>query len=132
MKIDKNLKKSIDKMVKFSFNESGVLLEKRATDCSKALKGMSGFAAILSLTYFLKGIKRELDKTTLTIESSSPLNPTQVKKVESFLKGKHLISQTKTNINKDLFGGIRVKIGDVVYDDSVSQKINQLRGVIHG
>lgn len=132
MKVDKNLKKIINRLVLISFDTKGQLLEKKANEYTKALKSLNGSQGILALSEYLKGMKREINKTTLEIETAVPLSAAQIKEIVGSFKGNLVISEVKTTLNEGLFGGIRVKIGDMVYDDSVSQKIYQLKGAING
>lgn len=132
MKVDKKLKKVIDQLVKMSFDSKGSLEEKKSLGFVKILKDLKGSQGILALSHYLKGIKREMNKTTLEIVSPLPLTQPQVKKIMDNMRKDYLVSDVKTTINEALFGGIRVKIGDVVYDDSVSQRISQLKGAING
>ena len=132
MKIDKRLQKIVKKFVNGSFTFSGELLEIKVKEYSKILSSFATSDAITGLSAYVKGLKRELGKTTLEIRSPTPLSKTQVEKMAQVVKSKNRVNQVKLIVDESLLGGVRVRIGDLVYDDSVSQKINQLKGVIYG
>lgn len=81
--------------------------------------------AIFCLTEYKKGLQRIQQSQTLTVESSVPLSKTQVKKITDSFK-KELITEVETRLNSSLLGGVRVTIGDSVFDDSIESKIEQI------
>ena len=83
------------------------------------------------ISNYLKGLKRELSKTTLIIESATPLSSTEMNQIKKNFASKFINHQSLT-INHSLLGGLRVKIGDEVYDYSVSGKLKQVKEAIHG
>jgi F-type H+-transporting ATPase subunit delta len=129
MKLDKRLQKIVDQMVKDTA-DGGKINQEKALKYVKTLKLLSKAEAIAALSQFLKRLKREQQKTTLEIESVEVLSPAQVKQVTGNLQKDFLISEVKTTINTSLLGGLRIKIGDVVFDDSVDSKYQQLKGAI--
>lgn len=131
-KLDKRLTKIVNKMAEDSFSAEGALEEKKISNYFQSLKSLPRFQAIVALSQYLKMIKMGLSKTTLDIESVISLTDVQVKEVVASIKAKQLVLVVNTKTNDSLFGGLRVKIGDVVYDDSVSQRIAQLKGAING
>lgn len=132
MKLDKRLKKTVTLLVNSSFDEQGVLNEKKVLTFAKSLRSLTKPKAITALSYYLSGIKRGISKTTLEIESPSSLSATSIKEIKTKIQKDFPVNQVNTKLNSSLFGGIRIKIGDVVFDDSVSRKIAQVKGVISG
>lgn len=132
MKLDKKLKKNIGKLVKLSFDDRGQINEKTVKASVEALKTLSRSKVIPSLTEYLIGLKREIKKTTLEISSTVSLSESHVAHVTKVMKQESPVNQVETNLDSSLLGGLRIKIGDLVYDDSVSQKIKQLKGAING
>jgi F-type H+-transporting ATPase subunit delta len=127
MKLNKQLKKQIDLAVRASFEDSQID-EKKVLVFTNLFKQLP--EAILALTEYLKGIKRELNKTTLTIESSVELTQNEIKEIAAKLKKQYTIYNIQHTLNPSLLGGLRVKIGDMVLDDSVEAKIKEVRSAI--
>lgn len=131
-KNSRQLKKLITKLVEDSFSKEGEILEEKVSSHVKALKVLPPLLAAASLTEYLAQIRRELKKTTLEVESAVPLSGSDVEAIVKVLKTRHPILHTRLKLNTNLLGGIRMKIGDYVYDDSVQQKVIQIKEVIRG
>lgn len=131
-KLDKRLMKIVNKMAEDSFSAEGALEEKKTSNYFQSLRSLSHSQAIVALSQYLKMIKMGLSKTTLDIESVISLTDVQVKEVVASIKAKQPVIAVNTKTNDSLLGGLRVKIGDIVYDDSISQRIAQLKGAING
>lgn len=132
MKLDKRLKKTINKLVKISFKESGKIDEQNTMICLKCLKDLPGSKIIPAMHEYLQGLKREIQKTTLEISSAIKLSEEYVSQITKAIRQESMVNQVETNLDSSLLGGFRIKIGDLVYDDSVSQRIKQLKGTISG
>lgn len=126
MKINKHLSKVIDNLIETTFTERQELNQVLIEEHIQTLKSLPMPDSIFALGEYLRRIKSELAKTTLEIESSIPLAQNQVRQITEALKADHPITAVKTVINPSILGGLRVRIGDVVYDDSVSRRILQL------
>lgn len=126
MKTDKQITKLIDQLIKTSFKESGEMLIEKINDHIKTLKALPIPQSIMALSEYMRRIKREMQRTTLIIESVIPLTSTEVKSIVFAIKADHQVNNVQAVINPSLLGGIKVKIGDVIYDDSISQRILQL------
>ena len=126
MKTNKQLAKTIDDLMKTAFTSDGALDQKQVENHVKALKNLPTPDSIIALSAYLRRIKFELNKTTLEIETSIPLSQSQIKQITDAIKADHQISAVKSTINPSILGGLRVKIGDVVYDDSIARRILQL------
>lgn len=131
MKSIKFLKKQAIKAAGLSF-KNGKLDEAIARKFIKSFKTLPLGEAAPSLTYFLQAIKREIAKTTLTVESSIKLSPKDLSEIESSLKKDFQILNVTQELSPSLLGGIKVRIGDVIFDNSVKSKINQVVGVLKG
>jgi F-type H+-transporting ATPase subunit delta len=127
MKLNKQLKKQIDLAVKASFN-NGKLNEKKALEFLKLFKQLP--EAIQALSLYKKGLERELNKTTLVVESATPLSQGEIKKISDKMKSLYTIYSIHHTINPGLLGGLRVKIGDEILDDSLEAKIKEIRSAI--
>ncbi len=129
---DKQLKKVINELIQGSFNENGELRQEKIKKNINEFKALPDSQAIRVVSEYLKRLKIEIDKTTLEIHSALPLSNSEIKQIRDAAKADHKITQIKTVINAELIGGVRVRIGDTVFDDSVISKILQLGDSIHG
>jgi len=121
------LKKVVEKYALASFNSRGELDTKKAERFVRDLKSLSAPQAIAALSEFVKRIKTEVGKTALEITSAVPLSSTQVNEVTKAVKVKHNVNAVQAGVDGKLLGGVRVKIGDLVYDNSLAQKIAALK-----
>lgn len=130
--INRRLKNIVDKLIVNSFTPQGEVREDVVVKNTKLLKKLPFGEAITALTLYQKGLKREIIKTTLEIMSPTAISSLQKNLITKITKKTFKINQVKTTIDPSLLGGLRIKIGDFVFDDSVQNKIGQLKGVING
>lgn len=132
-KLKKRLRQLVNKMVINSLNKDGSINNSKASSVIRSLKKLPHSQAILSLLEFSKGVKRQINKTTLIVESSVKLSQAVQKQVIKSLTADYLISRSQFITNSSLIGGLRVKIGDTLIDDSVKARADQLKErIIHG
>lgn len=129
MKKNKLLQKTINKLVEASFKD-GKILESQVIKSIKALKSLPRYEAIKALTEYLKGIKREERKHTMYLETVVPLSHTQIQKAKKNAEKKVKITKVITNINPEILGGLKLRIGDEIWDESLVGKINQVKEAI--
>lgn len=125
MKSIKTIKKNAIKAAQLSFKRD-VLDEGVAKKFIKAFKGLPLNESVLTLNHYSRAIKAELSKTTLVIESAVKLTSAQVKDIEGSFKYQK-INETKTQLSPSILGGVKVRIGDVIFDNSVRSRINQVK-----
>lgn len=125
MKKTKLLDKLVHQATEASF-ENGKAVESKVTLFMKSFKNLPQSDAIYALTKYEQSLQRELDKVTLTVTSAVPLKDSQLKSLVSALKSDFLIQNIRTQIDPNIFGGIKLTIGDTVLDDSVASRIQQL------
>lgn len=125
MKKIKEYEKLIDKLVRATVKK-GLVDEKKVISHVKSLKTLPRLQGIMALEIYLRKIRLEKQKTTLTIESAIPLSSSEIKNLTVALKSKHLITSVESVINPLIYGGLRIKIGDVIYDNSVAERILQV------
>ena len=130
MKTDKKLQKLIDIMVKQSFDKTGKILNVSVRNYSETLTSLNRSLAIVTLSDFSKKLKRELSKHTLFIEGATKFTPGQINTVKNALRADYKIAEVKVIVNPNLLGGTRIKIGDLVIEDSVVNKIEQISQAI--
>lgn len=130
MKSIKTIKKEAIKAAQLSF-KGDVLDESIAKKFIKEFKKLPLNEAVLSLKYYLRAVKSELSRSTLLIESAVALSSAQIKEIENSFKTKN-INETKTQLSPSILGGVKVRIGDVIFDNSVRSRINQVKEVLVG
>lgn len=66
----------------------------------------------------------------VTVSSASPLKSDQKKKIEDKLLATTGFKELKTNyiVDKDLIGGVVIRIGDRVVDSSIKNKLDRMTG----
>lgn len=87
--------------------------------------------AIFLLEQLLRLAKKQLQKGILIIESGDQLSKSDQDKIKQQY-AHYPIQQVQYHVNTSLLGGIKVRIGDDVYEDSVHSRIDQLKGAIIG
>lgn len=127
MKKDKHLQKLINNLAKSCFKDAKIM-ESQVIKSIKILKMLPKSAAILALSQFLKEVKRRQRQHTMTIEALVPLSPTQIQKIKKIMEKK--ISNVIVNINPEILGGFRIKVGDEIWDESVLGKLSQVKEAI--
>lgn len=130
MKLDKGLKKVVEKYALESLTFGGEIDVKKVQGFVKNLKSFVLPQAIAALSLYVKRLKAEVGKSTLEIKSAVVLSPAQVSQATKAIKAKHNVTSVETEVDNSLFGGVRVKIGDLVYDDTLGQKMVQLKEAI--
>ena len=72
-------------------------------------------------------VRLETEKTHAVIESASPLDPATSRKIETELKSRHGDDVTTDfKVSPELIGGLRIKIGNDVWDGSVRHRLDRL------
>ncbi|MFA5933307.1 MAG: F0F1 ATP synthase subunit delta [Microgenomates group bacterium] len=130
--VNKRLKNLIEKLVIDSFSPKGELKDVKINENIKTLKKLPSTDAIQALTLYQRGLKREINKTALEIASPTKLSSAEEKKITAVARKTFYITSVKTVLDSSLLGGLRIKIGDVVFDDTVKNKIEQMKGMING
>lgn len=131
MKNKKQLKKLVQKMIEESI-KGGILQEKKVSIFVRGIKKLPIPKAIFMLNGYMKGLRMEISKHTLIVESAVALSSEQLYGIKSELKNLGKIVKTETKINPDLIGGIKIRLADMIFDDSVKARIGQLGGMIRG
>lgn len=131
MKKDKYLNKLVLKFLEVSFKD-GRMVESQVVKCIKALKSLSLSDSILALTEYLKQLKRQERAHTMYIETTIPLTPQQINKMKKIVEKKVLVTKVLVNINEDILGGFKLRIGDQIWDESILGRIDKVKEVIQG
>jgi F-type H+-transporting ATPase subunit delta len=94
---------------------------------AKRLAASNRRGAVAILSGFARLVRLDLDRRTARVESAAPLAPDLRKEIRNGLVrvyGPGL--RTMFERNEDLIGGLRIKVGSDVYDDSVRAKLAAL------
>ena len=129
MKSKKQIQLIIDKAIEASFKEEK-LIESKVLKFVKLFKSESKTESLMLLSSYLKALKYRLDSTTLLVEAAVPLSKPEVDKIRRKFSSEFKIINTQFKLDPSLLAGIRVKIGDQVFEDSIKSRINQVAQVI--
>lgn len=129
MREKRKLKTIAAKSVRLSAPE-GKIDHKKAAIVIKKLKGLPKDQAIYVISKYLKGLKRKKVEGTATVESATPLSKKQLDQIYNKLRGEFIINKLENKLNLDLLGGIKIKVGDMILDYSLKNKIAQIGKVI--
>lgn len=96
------------------------------------LKGKSAKDRKHFLKAFHKAAIREIHKDTLTVESSMPLAPEVLQQlIAKFSSGRTRVLQVIEKTDPTLIAGMKVRLGDTVYDASLANSLQSLASRIH-
>lgn len=129
MKKDRQLLKLIKDLGQICFKD-GKMVEKQVIMAIKVLKKLPESKAIFAMSEFLKILKRKEREHTLYIETAVPLIPAQVQKMKKIVDKKVKITKVLVRVSQDMLGGFKLRIGDEIWDESVSGKIALIKEVI--
>lgn len=127
----KQLQKIVRNLSETSFKD-GIVLEAQVIKAIKALKTLPKPEAIEALGEYLKAIKRMERQFTMYIETAIPLPEATVRKMRKIVEKKSKITKIVTNINPEILGGFKLRVGDEVWDETILGKIEQVKGAIRG
>lgn len=131
MKTRKQIESIVDKGVKACFKD-GKLLEKKALGFVNLFKAQPRMEAIKLLSKFLIRMRVALNSTILIVESTIPLSKKQKDIIKRKLSLRFTITNSEFKLNSQLLGGLRIKVGDYIYDDSIRSRIYQVKEAIAG
>lgn len=126
MKSIKTIKKQAIKAAQLSF-KGGKLDEVVVRKFIKAFKGLPLGESILTLNQYMKALRSGVNKTTLTVESVVSIPKADIKELSSVLGKQYQILETREELNPSLLGGVKVRIGDVIFDNSIKARISQVK-----
>ncbi len=129
MKRQKYLQKLVADLVKAGFKD-GKVVESQVTKSIKILKMLPQYEAIGAMSDYLSSLKRQMRQHTMYIETVVPLSASQLQKIKKMVDKKVKITKVVTSINEEILGGFRLRVGDEIWDDSISSKIVQVREAI--
>ena len=105
----------------------GVLDESRVRQAVSSVIAQKPRGYLATLSHFQRLVKLDIERRTARVESAAPLPDelaTSVKAELAWRYGQNL--NVSFVVNKDLIGGLRVKVGSDVYDGSIRARLNEL------
>lgn len=126
MKSIKTIKKEAIKAAQLSF-KGDVLDESIARKFIKEFKKLPLNESVLTLNYYLRALKTQIAKTTMVVESAIKIGESEIKDLKTGLGKQMKVLEVEQKINPSILGGVKVRIGDVIFDNSVRSRINQVK-----
>ena len=127
MKTSKEARKVSREMFRHSFTSSK-LDEEKITEMVQSVIARKPRHYVDVLKDYQHLLQLEVEKRHAVIESATPLNRSVGDQIVANLKaryGEDLTTEFRTN--PELLGGLRIKIGNDVWDGSVKNRLNQLQ-----
>jgi F-type H+-transporting ATPase subunit delta len=128
MKTSKEARKVSREMFRHSFTSSK-LDEEKITEMVQSVIARKPRHYVDVLKDYQHLLHLEVEKRHAVIESATPLNRSVGDQIVANLRvryGDDLTTEFRTN--PELLGGLRIKIGNDVWDGSVKSRLNQLQG----
>lgn len=114
------------KLVELS-KEDGVVAESKVSEVLEALKQIQHSHYLKVLKIYLSYIRREIALQTAVVAAPTNLSEASLKSIEAhFTKQYNRPVQAVLRKDQSLIAGIRVRVGDDVYDASVAGRLKRL------
>ncbi|MBV8377325.1 MAG: F0F1 ATP synthase subunit delta [Verrucomicrobia bacterium] len=127
MKSTKDVRKISRQLFRHSFT-SGRLDEEKVSQMTQTVLATKPRHYFDVLKDYERLIHLEVEKRHAVIESATPLNRTLGDQIVANLKsryGEDLTTEFRTN--PELLGGLRIKVGNDVWDGSIKSRLDQLQ-----
>lgn len=131
MKTSKQIRAIVNKATDVSFKD-GKLQEGKVLTFIKLFKSQSRTEAIKLLAEYMKRLRLIINSTTMIVESVIPLSQKDKTSLKKKFSSSFKIQNTQYRLNPSLLGGLRVRIGDYISEDSIMSRINQIGEAIRG
>ena len=127
MKINKETRQLSKGLLRASFTD-GKLDNGRIASLVMSLIKTKPRNYIKVLESYKRLLRLELEKRTATIETATELAPEASAKIVASLKAKYGNDLTaRVVVNKELLGGMRIRVGSDVWDSSVRNRLHRLQ-----
>ena len=127
MKINKETRQLSKKLLRASFVD-GKLDSGRVASLVKSLIEKKPRHYIQILEAYKRLLRLEVEKRTAIIETATELPPDAAAQIVANLKRKYGSDLTaKFVVNRDLLGGMRIRVGSDVWDSSVRNRLHRLQ-----
>ncbi|MGJ8640528.1 MAG: F0F1 ATP synthase subunit delta [Opitutaceae bacterium] len=131
MKRDKKITQLAKKLVELS-KDNGVVTEAKVSEVLAGLKQVKHRHHLTVLKSFLNYLRREVALQTAVVATPGALSAAALKAIEtnySKIYGRPITATTVQD--SSLIAGVRVRVGDDVYDASVSGRLQRLAENVH-
>src|SRR5215210_1759924 len=126
MKITKDVRRTTKDLFQASFTDGRLDENKIRIIVQSVITGKSRHYVDL-LKNYQRLIRLETEKRRAIVESATELDPATAQRVASGLKAKYGADlATEFRVNPSLIGGLRIRVGDDVYDGSVQGRLTRL------
>ena len=126
MKRDQKITKLAKKLVELS-KDNGVVTESKVVEVLACFRQVKHRHHLAVLKTFLKYLRREVALQTAVISTPTSLNDDALRAIEAqFSKLYKRPVSAVTQQNTTLIAGVRVRLGDDVYDASVAGRLQRL------
>lgn len=132
MKRDKKITKLAKKLVEFSKDENGVVSEAKVSEVLAGLKQVQLRKPLDTLKYYLNYLRREIALQTAVVSTPTTLSADALQQIEAkytALYGRPISAVTQPDAS--LIAGVRVRVGDDVYDASIAGRLQRLSENVH-
>ena len=127
MKINKETRQLSKELLRASFT-NGELDPVRISSLVKSLIEKKPRNYIRVLEAYKRLLRLEVEKRTATIETATELDLNSGTEIVTNLKRKYGSGlATKFVVNKELLGGMRIRVGSDVWDSSVRNRLDRLQ-----
>jgi F-type H+-transporting ATPase subunit delta len=127
MKLNKETRQLSKQLLRASFTD-GQLDSGRISSLVKSLIEKKPRHYIQVLEAYKRLLRLETEKRTAIIETATELPPDSAAQIVSNLKRKYGNDLTaRFVVNKDLLGGMRIRVGSDVWDSSVRNRLQRLQ-----
>lgn len=126
MKRDQKITKLAKKLVELS-KDSGVVTESKVAEVLAGLQQVQHRHHLTVLKTFLNYLRREVALQTAVVSTPTGLSDDSIKAIEvQFSKLYNRSVNAVTQPDTSLIAGVRVRVGDDVYDASVAGRLQRL------
>ena len=126
MKRDQKITKLAKKLLELS-KDSGVVTESKVAEVLVGFQQVKHRRHLTALKTFLNYLRREVALQTAVVSTPTGLSEDAIKAIEvQFSKLYNRPVNAVTQLDTSLIAGVRVRVGDDVYDASVAGRLQRL------
>lgn len=132
MRRDKKTTKLAKKLVELSKEANGVVTQSKVGEVLAGLKEVTVRRYLLVLKTYLYYLRREIALQTAVVSTPGALSPESLDAIAAKFTaqyGRPIAAQTR--IDPSLIAGVRVRVGDDVYDASVAGRLKRFAESVH-